>query len=835
MHKKCLILIINLLIALSSLMGQSSALPTGANNDMPVIVNDSLMFIGQHVDSLTEEQRYFNPIYLIVQKGKEYLKNQLIHASVCDCDTTIPNRRIGIFSVAPNKYVSFSQGNLQYFPAANLWKFADNQYEHLGASNKYLSPTYRNWLDLFGWSSDSGKAPFGVSTSIDVADYKGDFVDWGSNWICGDSANTWRTLTAAEWQYVFDERPNALQLRSKGSVNGIRGMILLPDNWILPEGLHFTARPTNLTMTLDINAYTIEEWSKMEMAGAVFLPVTGRRDEKALGYFAEYGAYWSGTARSNTEAYHTYFNFNHKVIVHFWYGPQSRPQGRSVRLVHDTILPQSISCETFEVNGVTFNMICIEGGTFMMGAAMNDSLAEANERPQHQVTISNFMIGQTEVTQELWTAVMGTTLEEERKKGGGEIGVGEGDQLPMYCVSWYDCQAFITRLNEITGKNFRLPTEAEWEFAARGGKHSSGYKYAGSDDPDKVAWYNNENNGQVHKVGTLQPNELGIYDMSGNVWEWCLDGYQSYLAYENFNPIIPLKDQAILRGGSPASQWGVNSLRVSKRLAMNPTNKRTRCGFRLVLSDEVIVKTITLDNKLAYNMISTHGGTFMMGATDNDPQAQANEYPVHQVTLSNYYIGQTSVSQALWTTVMGTTIDDELARNNGETGLGKGDDLPMYGITWFQAQEFATRFSERTGIHFRLPTEAEWEFAARGGNLSHGYKYAGSNDIDSVAWYHVTDGKVKPNALLKPNELGLYDMSGNIWDWVLDGSAPYTEQPQINPYTPYKDSVIHRGGSSHSGWGKHYNRVSFRLALLPTKARTRVGFRLVHDTISTGK
>ena len=328
--------ILYLSFALSSLVAQTyDALP---QNKPSVIQNDSVMYISLQVDSLTEEERYFNPIYLIVARGKEYLKELLIRASVCDCDTTIPNRRIGIFSVAYNKYVSFSQGNLQYFPAANLWKFADNQYEHLGASNKYLSPTYRNWVDLFGWSSDSGKAPFGVSTSIVVADYKGDFVDWGTNRICGDVANTWRTLTAAEWQYVFDERPNALQLRSKGSVNGIRGMILLPDDWILPEGLHFTVQPTNLTMILDINAYTIEEWSKMEMAGAVFLPVTGRRDEKALGYFAEYGAYWSGTARSNTEAYHTYFNFNYKVIEHFWYDPQSRPEGRAVRLVHDTIV-----------------------------------------------------------------------------------------------------------------------------------------------------------------------------------------------------------------------------------------------------------------------------------------------------------------------------------------------------------------------------------------------------------------------------------------------------------------------------------------------------------------
>ena len=171
-------------------MAQQSLAQLSAKSHLPVIVNDSSMFIGSHVDSLTEQERYFNPIYLVVQKGKEYLKKQLIQASVCDCDTTIPNRAIGIFSVGENKNVTFSQGNLQYFPAANLWKFADTQYETLGNSNKYISPTYRNWVDLFGWSADNTTAPFGINNSSDNTDYSGAFVDWGTNWICGDKPGT---------------------------------------------------------------------------------------------------------------------------------------------------------------------------------------------------------------------------------------------------------------------------------------------------------------------------------------------------------------------------------------------------------------------------------------------------------------------------------------------------------------------------------------------------------------------------------------------------------------------------------------------------------------------
>ena len=167
------------------------------------------MFIGSHVDSLTEQERYFNPIYLIVQQGKEYLKQQLIRGSVCDCDTTIPNRTIGVFSVSQDRQVTFSQGNLQYFPAANLWKFANTQYESLGNSNKYISPTYRNWVDLFAFSTD----------------YTEEFLDWGTKWICGDKPGTWRTLSADEWEYLLKKRPNATYLHGIAQVADKNGKL----------------------------------------------------------------------------------------------------------------------------------------------------------------------------------------------------------------------------------------------------------------------------------------------------------------------------------------------------------------------------------------------------------------------------------------------------------------------------------------------------------------------------------------------------------------------------------------------------------------------------------
>ena len=326
------------LFSLTSVMGQMIPITLPADGNWPTIVGDSIMIIGPRQNELTEEQRYFNPVYLMTYPGKEHLKAQMIRAGACDCDPTKPNRRIGVFSVAPDKQVSFSHGNLQYLPAINLWKFANTQYESLGNANKYLKPTFRNWVDLFGWSANNTTAPFGVSTSTNVADYAGDFVDWGTNTICGDAPGTWRTLSADEWKYLFEQRKNALQLRSKGSINGHRGHILLPDDWVLPEGVQFVAEPDNLTMELDINTYTPAEWSIMEEAGAVFLPAAGRRDGTTVGYLVEYSGVWSSTSTTNTNAFHTYYNYDSQIIEHHWTSATSRINGRSVRLVHDTIV-----------------------------------------------------------------------------------------------------------------------------------------------------------------------------------------------------------------------------------------------------------------------------------------------------------------------------------------------------------------------------------------------------------------------------------------------------------------------------------------------------------------
>ena len=181
------------------------------------------------------------------------------------------------------------------------------------------------------------------------------------------------------------------------------------------------------------------------------------------------------------------------------------------------------------VNGVTFNMVFVEGGTFTIGSPATQVGSSTMERPQHEVTLSSFKIGQTEVTQELWVAVM----------GHNPSGFQGDPQRPVENVSWEDCQKFIDSLNVLTGKHFRLPTEAEWEFAARGGNQSQGYTFAGSNTAKDVAWYSTNSNGTTHPVAQKLPNELGLYDMSGNVSEWCSDWYAAYTDEPQTNPTGP--------------------------------------------------------------------------------------------------------------------------------------------------------------------------------------------------------------------------------------------------------------------------------------------------------
>ena len=251
-------------------------------------------------------------------------------------------------------------------------------------------------------------------------------------------------------------------------------------------------------------------------------------------------------------------------------------EGKTTTL-NATLTKQAVATPTAPTTTTTatpnIEMVFVKGGTFTMGAtAEQGSDASSNEKPTHSVKLSDFYIGKYEVTQAQWKAIMGTNPSNWK-----------GDNLPVENVSWNDVQEFITKLNAQTGKKYRLPTEAEWEYAARGGNQSKGYKYSGSNSISNIAWYDANSNKMTHIVGQKSPNELGIYDMSGNVWEWCQDWLGNYSSSFQTNPIGPSSGSyRVLRGGS----WSyvARTCRVSIRGYSKPADRYNRHGFRLALS-----------------------------------------------------------------------------------------------------------------------------------------------------------------------------------------------------------------------------------------------------------
>ena len=235
-------------------------------------------------------------------------------------------------------------------------------------------------------------------------------------------------------------------------------------------------------------------------------------------------------------------------------------------------------------DGISIEMVKVEAGSFNMGATPEMENPDDREKPVHRVTLTNnYYIGKYEVTQALWKIVMGSNPSNFK-----------GDNLPVEKVSWNDCQKFISKLNKLTGKSFRLPTEAEWEFAARGGNKSRGYQYSGSNVIDDVAWFDDNGSSKTHVVGEKLSNELGIFDMSGNVDEWCQGQFYEYKASPSCNPIGNVESFSLdpsdvrsmfrmARGGSYA-YWAKYS-QLSSRSNYDPNRHSSNLGLRLALSE----------------------------------------------------------------------------------------------------------------------------------------------------------------------------------------------------------------------------------------------------------
>lgn len=504
-------------------------------------------------------------------------------------------------------------------------------------------------------------------------------------------------------------------------------------------------------------------------------------------------------------------------------------------------------------------MLPVEGGSFLMGAtAEQRGQAWDNEKPVHEVSLSNYYLCETVVTEALWCVVMGW---------------GEHSDMPAIGKSWEEWREFLGKLNELTGRNFRMPTEAEWEYSARGGNKSKGFLYAGSNTLDEVAWYELNSGGLLHPVKQKCSNELGFYDLCGNVWEWCEDWYASYGEETISNPRGPTYGiQHVCRGS--AYSYYERSCRVSCRYGIEPVGKEYgKVGLRLAMDEsegnkgdvvlklqkeeeekqykfdssassgvevvslvsfeknELYGKTIQHNKKSHHNrwligllvglllvgaivvcwkflnslkkteewkeftvngvsfvMKKVDGGSFMMGASLDDLEAKDWERPAHLVVLDSYYIGETEVTQELWEEVVGS---------NPSQIIGK--QYPVNYISWDDCIVFCEKLSRKTGQHFRIPTEAEWEFAARGGIKSMDYKFSGGDDLNMVSWNSNNGGNtLHPVRLKVPNELGLYDMTGNAWEICYDKYGRYSGSDEINPQGPdYSDKGNVRRGA---GW-----------------------------------
>jgi len=459
-------------------------------------------------------------------------------------------------------------------------------------------------------------------------------------------------------------------------------------------------------------------------------------------------------------------------------------------------------------------MVLVKGGTFTIGA--NEE--EGDGAPIHDVTLDGFYIGRFEVTQAEWQAVMGDNPSFYPAAGN-----------PVENVDWYMAVAFCNKKSEQEGlmpcysgqgdnitcnfaaSSYRLPTEAEWEYAARGGSRSGGYTYSGSNSAEEVAWFEDDSGGRPRPKGQKKPNELGIYDMSGNAWEWCWEWYDPGY-YKNGpanNPPGPLtgKERSYRGGGCCGRQ---EFLRPAARFKLPPAYKHFDMGLR------VIKKGV---GPVPENMVAVAGGTFSMG----NREGVRGYGPAHPVKVDSFYMAVCELTQEEWTAVMGYNPSEHVTAHS-----------PVDGVRFLEAVEYCNRRSRLEGLApcysgtgetiacdfsangYRLPTEAEWEYAARGGSRSGDYTYSGSNNAEEVAWYdkNAVNGWTSPVGEKKPNELGLFDMTGNAWEWCWDryDKYYYRNSPVDNPRGPDQGARrVVRGGSIDYPPLRPISRIGIRL------------------------
>ena len=492
---------------------------------------------------------------------------------------------------------------------------------------------------------------------------------------------------------------------------------------------------------------------------------------------------------------------------------------------------------------VTQRLRWIKPGQFLMGSPESEEGRFEDESPAHLVKLTQgYWMADTQVTQEKWMAI-----------GSGENPSRfKGENNPVESVSWTDCQAWFEKLREHhESLQLSLPTEAQWEYACRAGSQSA---YCFGDDPKelpKYGWFNENAEGKTRAVKQLQPNDWGLYDMHGNVWEWCSDWYGDYAASAQSDPTGPAKGTSrVLRGGSyyrPA-----RFLHSACRFGHVPGDRFDSLGFRLLRSalgaepceramlpvaeqgterarpvqvrvkDQEPVRTDRFwKSGIKPQWVSDYGsdtyglwcefqvprhdgkghvtqrmrwikpGEFMMGSPEDEDGRFDDESPAHLVTLTQgYWLADSQVTQELWTSIAGTNPSRYL-----------GDTNPVEQISWSECQTWLPNVLEKVPtLQLSLPTEAQWEYACRAGSQTAYCFGEDPKELTKYGWFNENaKGKTHPVKQLQPNGWGLYDMHGNVCEWCSDRYGRYPSSAQSDPTGPAKDSArVFRGGSWHS-------------------------------------